>query len=40
MYGNSGMDFFGTAYGQDVPVFYDIKDANKVYNIVNDLRKQ
>jgi hypothetical protein len=40
MYGNTGMDSFGSFYGQDVPVFYDIKDVNKVYDIVNGLRKQ
>lgn len=40
MYGNTGMDFFVSFYGQDVPAFYDIKDVNKVYDIVNGLRKQ
>jgi len=38
MYGNTGMELFGAAYGQDVPVFYDIKEANKVYNLVMGLR--
>jgi len=40
MYGNTGMDFFGSFYGPDVPVFYDIKDANQVYETVNNIRRQ
>ncbi len=40
MYANTGMDFFGSFYGQDVPTFYDIKDANKVYEMVNELRNK
>ena len=39
-YGNTGMDFFTSFYGGDVPIFYDIKDAKKVYELVNDLRKK
>jgi len=39
MYGNTGMDFFGSYYGQGAPVFYDIKEANKVYDMVNGMRK-
>lgn len=40
MYGNTGMDFFGAFYGQDIPVFYDIKDADRVYNMVSELRNK
>jgi len=40
MYGNTGVDFFGTFYGQEVPVFYDIKEVDKVYNMVNELRRK
>lgn len=41
MYGNTGMDFFGSFYGDnDVPTFYDIKDADKVFSLVNDLRNK
>lgn len=39
-YGNTGMDFFTSFYGGDVPTFYDIKDAQKVYELVNELRKK
>ena len=39
MYGNTGMEFFGSFYGQDVPVFYDIKNVDKVYDTVNSIRK-
>jgi len=39
MYGNTGMDFFGSYYGPSSPIFYDIKDANRVYDMVNDIRK-
>lgn len=31
-YGNTGMDFFTSFYGGDVPAFYDIKDAQKFTN--------
>ena len=40
MYANSGMDFFGGFYGKDVPTFYDISEANKVYDLVTDLRQK
>lgn len=40
MYGNTGMDFFTRYYGQDVPIFYDIKDAEQVYKMANDLKNQ
>lgn len=39
MYGNSGIDFFGGQYTKDIPIFYDIKDVEKVYKIVNEIRK-
>ena len=35
MYANTGMDFFGSMYGVSAPAFYDIKDADEVYQIVN-----
>ncbi len=40
MYGNSGMEFFGSFYGQDALAFYDIKDVNNVYSLINDLRNK
>lgn len=40
MYGNTGMDFFGSFYGKDVPTFYDIPEADTVYSLVSDLRKK
>jgi len=40
MYGNTGMDFFGSFGGADIPTFYDIKDVNKVHEIVNELRNR
>lgn len=40
MYENTGMDFFASFYGKDVPTFYDIKEAEKVYQIVSDLRNK
>jgi len=40
MYGNTGMDFFGSFGGADVTTFYDIKGVNKVHDIVNELRNR
>ena len=40
MYGNTGMDFFGSFYGQGAPVFYDIKDAEQVYRMVREQKGQ
>jgi len=40
MYGNTGMDFFASFFGKDVPTFHDIKDAEQVYRVVNDLRNK
>ena len=40
MYGNSGMDFFGSFYGKDILTFYDLSEANKVYDLVTRLRQQ
>ncbi len=37
-YGNSGMDFFTGFYSGDVPSFYDIHDADSVYDLANRLR--
>jgi len=34
MYGNTGMDGFGSYYGVPVPVFYDVDEADKVYQTV------
>ncbi len=39
-YANTGLDFFGSFYGQECPTFYDIKDAERVYQLVNELRKR
>lgn len=38
MYANTGMDFFGWP-GNPVPVFYDITDAQRTYNLVLQLRR-
>lgn len=38
MYGNTGLDFFGSSYGKDVPTFYDIEEVEKVSKMVNELR--
>lgn len=38
MYGNSGMDFFCSSYGKDVPTFYDIEEIEQVYRLINELR--
>jgi hypothetical protein len=35
---STGMDFLLPPYGREVPVFYDIKDARKVYDTVTVLR--
>lgn len=37
---SSGMDLFGPSYARDVPVFRDIKDAARVYELIVDLRKK
>lgn len=39
-YENTGMDFFAWGHGQDIPTFYDIKDTEKVYRLVNELRQK
>lgn len=39
-YSNTGLDFLGSFYGQECPTFYDIKDAERVYQLVNELRKR
>lgn len=38
MWGNSGMEFFGSRYNKDVPAFYNIQDADEVYKIVSELK--
>ena len=38
MYANTGLDFFGLFYGKDVPTFYDIKEAQRVYDMVINMR--
>jgi len=40
MYANTGMGFFGWGYGKEVPTFYDIKDVDKVFDLVNELRNK
>ena len=40
MYGNTGMNFFGSFYGKDIPTFYDVSEANKVYDLVTELRQK
>jgi len=36
-YGNTGLDFFGSQYGEPPLTFYDIKNASSVYELVNKL---
>lgn len=38
VYANTGLEFFGSFYGREVPTFYDIKDANQVFRLVNGIR--
>jgi hypothetical protein len=41
MYANTGMDFLGSATGMELaPAFYDVKDANNVYDLINSQRKK
>lgn len=35
MYGNTGMDFFASQYGVQAPTFYDVSDADQVYQTVS-----
>ncbi|MGZ3747708.1 MAG: hypothetical protein ACXWRE_10065 [Pseudobdellovibrionaceae bacterium] len=39
MYANTGMDFFAGFYGAVAPSFYDIKNADQVYRLVQNQRK-
>lgn len=39
MYGNSGVEFFGNRYTNDIPVFYDIQDVEAVYKLINEIRQ-
>lgn len=38
MYANTGLDFFSGFYSGDVPTFYDVRDVDAVYDLVNRLR--
>ena len=40
LYGNTGMEFFISFYSKTSPAFYDIKDANAVYDIVKDVKNK
>ncbi|MFH1067146.1 MAG: hypothetical protein V1746_04535 [bacterium] len=37
-YENTGMDFSTPLYEQNVPTFHDVKNAESVYNMVNEMR--
>lgn len=39
MYANSGLEFFAAMYGQAAPAFYDIKNADAVYRLIQESRK-
>jgi hypothetical protein len=39
MYANTGLDFFG-GYMNPTPAFFDIRDVDKVYKLVNNLRNE
>jgi hypothetical protein len=38
MYSNTGLDFLGGFYGMEAPAFYDINDADSVFDLANSLR--
>ncbi|MFC1483363.1 hypothetical protein ACFL56_03785 [Candidatus Margulisiibacteriota bacterium] len=38
MYGNTGMDFFASAYTKGTLAFYDIPNVDSVYSIINNAR--
>ena len=38
-YENTGMELLSGGHGDQVPTFHDIRDANRVYDLVNDLRR-
>lgn len=40
MYANTGLGFFLWGYGKEAPTFYDIKEVNKVFDLVNELRNK
>jgi hypothetical protein len=40
VYGNTGMEFFGSMYGENPVVFYDIKDITEVSQLVSELRNE
>ena len=37
-YGNTGMEFLGSMYGEPPVAFYDIKDVDRVVSLVDELR--
>ena len=37
-YGNSGMGIFGGGFGSSVTAFYDIENAKRVYEMINEVR--
>lgn len=39
-YNNTGLDFFSSPYMEGPPSFYDIKGAEDVYHLVNELRRK
>jgi hypothetical protein len=39
-YGNTGLDFFAGMYGAAAPTFYDVPDADHVYQLVNQVRQK
>lgn len=36
---NTGLDFFGSFYGEQPPAFHSIRDAEKVYRMVADIQQ-
>jgi hypothetical protein len=38
MYENTGMDLFGSFYGDGATSFHDIKDVQRIYQIANEQR--
>lgn len=38
MYENTGLEFMMMGYGKEAPLFYNIDDAKKVYDLVTELR--
>jgi hypothetical protein len=40
MYANFGLDFFGSMYGTPAPAFHDIKNAETVYQLVQEEKRK